>query len=254
LVGAERGITTCIRTDVGVDTLTGQRVGLAEAFNTRFDIYLGNMQNLRTDPAYRPAPNTVQGTRPVANGNGNGNGNNTSAICRTNTSPNSNAMKLPRDTGINSSNPFGTGTWNRALYVSTNHGGTYPTGTNSSSTRYQMYLAEITAARARAAPNNVPLPTRDETGAPMCHTSVSPDPDRRTVIAAAISLSDCETIRGSTRGLVPLEYVKLFMTEKVESPGGASDAEIMVEVVNTAGGVGSGAITGVYNDFVQLYR
>jgi hypothetical protein len=38
----------------------------------------------------------------------------------------------------------------------------------------------------------------------------------------------------------------------VQSAG--SDTDIMVEVVDTAGGVGSGAITGVYNDFIQLYR
>ena len=87
----------------------------------------------------------------------------------------------------------------------------------------------------------------------MCHTSVSPDPDRRTVIAAAVDCS-ANNIRGSASNVVPLEYVKLFMTEPVLSPGGPDDAEIMVEVVNTAGGVGSGAITGVYNDFIQLYR
>ncbi len=252
LVGAENGITSCIRTDTGVTTQPGQRVGLAEAFNTRFDIFPNSMSGERTNPAYRPAPNTVQGTRPIANGNGNGNGNN-SAICRDNNPAASDALPLPRDTGISDANRFGAGSWNRDGYVATNHVGTYPSGTNATSTRYQMYLAEIAAARSRTTPNDVPLPTRNETGAPMCHTSVSPDPDRRTVIAAAV---DCaaNSIRGSTSNVVPLEYVKLFMTEPVLSPGGPDDAEIMVEVVNTAGGVGSGAITGVYNDFIQLYR
>lgn len=243
LVGAERSITSCIRTDAGVTTQPGQRVGLAEAFNTRFDIFQGNMQNLRNNMAYRPAPNTVQGTRPRS-GNCRGNGNQTIA---------SNAMALPRDSSITSTNRFGNGVWNRAGYVNQNHGGVYPAGTNASSTRYQMYLAEIAAAAGRAAPNNVPLPGRNETGAPMCHASVSPDPARRVVIAAAI---DCTTtpISGSTSNIVPLEYVKLFMTEPVRAPGGPEDAEIMVEVVDTAGGLGSGAITGVYNDFIQLYR
>ena len=93
----------------------------------------------------------------------------------------------------------------------------------------------------------------------MCHTlGPSTDPDRRTVIAAAI---DCTTtpVSGNTRGIVPLEYVKLFMTNPVQGGGQGSGADtdpfdILVEVVNTAGGVGSGAITGVYNDFIQLYR
>lgn len=240
LVGAERGITGCIRTDAGVDTQTGQRVGLAEAFNTRFDIFQGSMNGERTIAAYRPAPNTIQGTKPRGGG-----------ACRGNNTDVSAAMPLPRDTNINGSTRFGNGTWNRAGYVTTNHGGSYPAGTSTSSSRYQMYLAEIAAARARSAPNDVPLPGFDETGAPMCHSTVSPDPDRRTVIAAAV---DCtaNAISGNTRNVVPLEYVKLFMTEPVQSAG--SDTDIMVEVVNTAGGVGSGAITGVYNDFIQLYR
>jgi hypothetical protein len=241
LVGAERGITACIRTDAGVDTQTGQRVGLAEAFNTRFDIYRGSMNQESRNPRYRPAPNTVQGTKPRG-----------SASCRGNNTDPSNAMPLPRDAGINVTNRFGNGSWNRTGYVATNHGGIYPTGTNASSTRYQMYLAEIAAARTRAAPNNVPLPTRDETGAPMCHASgPTSDPDRRTVIAAAVDCS-ATPVSGNTRNIVPLEYVKLFMTEPVSSSG--SDTDIMVEVVNTAGGVGSGAVTGVYNDFIQLYR
>ncbi len=240
LVGAERGITACIRTDAGVDTQTGQRVGLAEAFNTRFDMFQGSMNSDRTNPAYRPAPNTVQGTLPRGGGS-----------CRGNNTDPSDAMALPRDTNITGSNRFGDGAWDRAAYVAANHGGSYPGVTNASSSRYQIYLAEIVAARARSAPNNVPLPGYAETGAPMCHTSVSPDPDRRTVIAAAI---DCTTnpISGSTRNVVPMEYVKLFMTEPVQSAG--SDTDIMVEVVESAGGIGAGAITGVYNDFVQLYR
>ncbi|MES2145054.1 MAG: Tad domain-containing protein [Pseudomonadota bacterium] len=242
LVGAERGITACIRTDAGVDTQPGQRVGLAEAFNTRFDIFQGSMNGRRTDPAYRPAPNTVQGTLPRGG-----------QTCRGNNTDVSDAMALPRDNCLISGTcgRFGDGAWNRAAYVARNHRGTYPAGTNASSTRYQMYLAEIAAARGRAAPNNVPLPGFAENGAPMCSPTASPDPDRRTVIAAAIDLAS-NPVSGSTRNVVPLEYVKLFLTEPVQSAG--SDTDIMVEVVDTAGGVGSGAVTGVYNDFVQLYR
>ncbi len=254
LVGAEEGITACIRTDAGVNTQPGQRVGLAEAFNTRFDIYLGSMSGERTNRAYRPAPNTVQGTLPAtnSNGNGNGNGNGNAAACRANNPAASNALPLPRDTGIGVLSRFGNGSWNRAGYVTTNHGGIYPPGTSASSTRYQMYLAEIAAARTRTAPTNVPLPTRNETGAPQCHASgPTSDPDRRTVIAAAI---DCTSIpiSGTTTNIAPLEYVKLFMTEPVQSA--ANNTDILVEVVDTAGGVGSGAVTGVYNDFIQLYR
>jgi hypothetical protein len=242
LVGAETGITACLRTDAGVDTQPGQRVGLAEAFNTRFDIFQGPMSGSRNDPDYRPAPNTIQGTLPRGG-----------ASCRGNNIDPSDAIALPRDNCLiaNTCGRYGNGVWDRAGYVAANHGGIYPPGTNATSTRYQMYLAEIAAARSRAAPDNVPLPGRAEDGAPMCHSSVSPDPDRRTVIAAAI---DCSSIplSGSTSNVVPLEYVKLFMTQPVQSSG--SDTDILVEVVDSAGGVGSGTVTGVYNDFIQLYR
>ena len=241
LVGAERGITRCIRTDrFTLQTQPGQRNGLAAAFNMRFDIYQGNLQQKKTNSSYRPAANTVQGTRGTGN-----------PPCRGNNPPASNAMPLPRDTTITGSNRFGNGSWNRAGYVATNHGGTYPAGTSATSTRYQMYLAEIAAARLRAAPNNVPLPTRNETGAPQCHASVSPDLERRTVIAAAI---DCSAIGtgGGRKTVTPLEYVKIFLTEPVGIQG--NEADIYGEVVGSAGGIGSGATTGVFNDFVQLYR
>ena len=253
LVGAERGITGCIRTDAGVDTKPGQQNGLASAFNTRFDIFQGNMakilDKIPLDLDYRPAPNTVQGTLgTVKKGK---------PTCRGNSPPSSNALPLPRDSCIPAgtcnvypnSPRFGDGSWSWTAYRVTNHGGTYPAGTSATSTRYQMYLAEIATARLRTAPNNVPLPTRNETGAAQCHPNVSPDPDRRTVIAAAIN---CTGDMSGRTSVVPLEYVKLFMTEPVGTSG--SDSDIYVEVVNTAGGVGSGAITGVYNDFIQLYR
>ena len=256
LVGAERAVTTCIRTDQGVDTLTGQRNGLAEAFNTRFDLFVGSMQSYRTDPAYRPAPNTVQGTLAQrGNGNGNGNGNNNNRpACRGNNVDPSDAIALPRDTCIaaGTCGRFGDGNWSRSTYVTRNHGGRYPLGTGPTSTRYAVYLAEIAAARSRAAPNNVPLPGMQETGAPSCHNmGGTADTARRNLIAAAI---DCtaNNIQGNTTGVVPLEYVELFLTEPVGTSG--NDTDIFVEVVGGAGGFGSAAGVGAYRDLVQLFR
>ncbi len=253
LVGAERAVTACIRTDQGVNTLTGQRVGLAEAFNMRFDHFDGNLKKFQDDPAYRPAPNTVQGTLPKSVKNGK---NESRPSCRGNNAEPSDVIALPRDTCIaaGTCGRFGNGNWNRANYVARNHNGTYPLGTDATSTRYQMYLAEIAEAKKRSAPNNVPLPGKLETGAPQCHKlGPTADPDRRTVVAAAI---DCAAndIRGNTSNVIPLEYVQLFMTEPVASPGGGEDAEIMVEVIRSAGGFGSGATVGVYREIVQLYR
>jgi Flp pilus assembly protein TadG len=240
LVGAERGITACIETRAGVDTQPGQRVGLAEAFNTRFDIYQGSMQSRRSDTAYPPAPNTIQGTKPRGGNQ-----------CRGNNTDPSAALPLPRDTCIvnGTCGRFGDGTWNRTAYLNQNHGGALA-GVTSTSTRYQTYLAEI--AKAAANTPAVPLPGFDETGAPQCYTGGAPSvPDRRVVIAAAI---DCtaNNIRGAATNIVPLEYVKLFMTEPVQSA--SSDTDIMVEVLGTAGGAGTGALNGIYQDFIQLYR
>ncbi len=245
LVGAERGITQCIRTDTfTLQTQPGQRNGLAQAFNMRFDNYQGNSNRLSGNASYRPAANTVQGTRVGGSG------------CRSNNPPTSNALTLPRDSNIDPTlqNPirFGNRTYSWANYINTNHGGSFPAGTSATSTRYQMYLAEIAAARSRTAPNNVPLPGRNETGAPSCsRAGASPDLERRTVIAAAIDCSTLGTGGGRTT-VTPLEYVRIFLTEPVGVQG--NEANIWGEVVGTAGGVGSGATTGAFNDFVQLYR
>lgn len=245
LVGAENGITRCVRTDTGLDTLPGQRQGLAEAFNTRFDIFQGSMQQRRNDPAYRPAANTIQGTLPSGPGQ----------MCRGNNVDVSDAMPLPRDACIDSTcGRFGDGNWDRAAYVSQNHAGFYPPGTGPTSSRYDMYLAELAAAASRTAPDNVPLPGFAETGAPQCHMlGPSVDPKRRNINAAAVDCS-ANNIQGSTSDVVPLEFVELFMTEPVRAPGGNDDAEIMVEIVGSAGGIGSGALSGAYRDFIQLYR
>ena len=243
LIGAERAITACIQTDKGLTSDPGQRGGLARAFDFRFDIYQG-ANSYRNDARYRPAPNTIQGTLPQGGGS-----------CRGNNLRVSDAMALPLDNCLQAGNcspypRFGDGNWNRTAYVNKNHRGAFPAGTSLSSTRYQIYLAEIAAARTNTPA--VPLPGFQETGAAMCHPSgATPEADRRTVIAAAV---DCNATRiaGRTENIVPLEYVKLFMIRPINSDN--NDFDIFVEVVNTAGGVGSGAITGVYNDFIQLYR
>lgn len=240
LVGAERAITSCIQTETGLATQPGQRQGLADAFNTRFDIYRGAMQSEKNDINYRPAPNTVQGTAPSG------------GSCRRNNPPASDASPLPRDPEIIAgASRFGSGNWDRAGYVASNHGGSYPLGTDANSTRYEMYLAEIAAMPTNTP--NVPLPLKtQETGLPQCH-NLGPvsDPERRVLVAAAIDCSGLNSPTGSTT-VIPLEYVKVFMTEPVGATG--NDFDIMVEVVDTAGGVGSAGLTGVYQDFIQLYR
>jgi hypothetical protein len=163
-------------------------------------------------------------------------------------------MPLPRDTCITGGTcgRFGDGTWNRTAYFTKNHPGGRPPALNgiANPTRYQTYLAEIDKAKTNTPA--VPLPGFDETGAPQCYTGGAPStPDRRVVIAAAV---DCTAndIRGSSSGIVPVEFVKLFMTEPVQSA--SSNLDIMVEVIGSAGGTGKGIVEAFYQDFVQLYR
>jgi hypothetical protein len=245
LVGAERAITTCVRMDEPLRTRTGQIQGLAGAFNTRFDIFEGPMKNLTGNDDYRPAPNVVQGTVPKGKGQ----------KCRGNNVDPSSAIALPRDSCIDSDScRFGGRDWDRDLYLSTNHGNTNLSVADLNGdgriSRYEVYRAEIQAAGL----NGNILPdlgaTPYESGRPMCHDSRSEDPDRRVMVAAAV---DCTATPPQGQSTVfAVEYVKVFLTEPVGSTG--SDFDIMVEVVDTAGGAGSGGLNGVYQDFVQLYR
>jgi Flp pilus assembly protein TadG len=240
LVGAERAVTSCIETRSTLPTKTGQIQGLAGAFNTRFDIYLGGIGNLDRNPAYRPAPNVVRG---VTTSNGQCAQNNNQLV-------DSQAIALPRDSNVSTSNRFGNGNWDRQTYINTNHLGNPPL--NSGTTRYDMYRAEIAAAGSGAIlPQNPGSPNPYESGRPICHRDGAiNDPERRVLVAAAV---DCNATNPQGQSdVLAVEYVKIFLTEPVGSNG--SDFDIWAEVVGTAGGVGSGALNGVYQDFIQLYR
>jgi Flp pilus assembly protein TadG len=244
LVGAERAVTSCIETRSALPTKTGQIQGLAGAFNSRFDIFLGG-NKYDENPAFRPAPNVVWG-RTTTNGQ-----------CAKNNNQlvTSQAVPLPRDISITGSNRFGTGDWNLSPYLTQNHGTTSfavaDLNSNGKISRYEVYRAEIAAVGT----SNAILPslgTPYETGRPICHKNgFIPDPDRRVVVAAAVECGPGNNPQGQS-DVVAVEFVKMFLTEPVGSNG--SDFDIWAEVVGTAGGAGSGALNGVYQDFVQLYR
>jgi Flp pilus assembly protein TadG len=249
LVGAERGITTCIQLDASLVTRPGQAQGLTEAFNARFDIFQGPMNSYRNRPGYRPAPNVL------------------SDLWSDGSTPSSTPPNLPSDTCVAAGTcRFGDGNWNREGYLAAHHDGQWPIAGDpraaerplrTNATRYDIYQAEIDSARARG---DAGMPTGEgfgNMGRPGNHTDARTaaqratlDPDRRTVIAAAV---DCNNQSMNGRSDVdPLEYVKLFMTEPVRGSG--SDSRIRAEVVSSAGGTGSGAEEGSFRDFVQLYR
>jgi Flp pilus assembly protein TadG len=268
LVGAERGITTCIETTSPLQTRPGQAVGLTEAFNARFDIFDGPMNSYRNNASYRPAPNVLSDEWSAGGGQGGGNGGGQGGGGTSSPTP----PNLPKDSCIAAGScRFGSGDWDRDGYLSTYHGSStaWPIPgdpkpaselpSRSDATRYDIYLSETRSARARNDAGMLTAATYATTpmGRPGNHVSArtaaaraSLDPERRVVIAAAV---DCtgQSMNGRSN-VTALEYVKLFMTEPVRSAG--SDSRILAEIVGSAGGIGSGAVEATNRDFIQLYR
>ncbi len=250
LMGAEGSITQCF-SQRGVDTEPGQKVGITDAsFNVRFDMYSAIMNGKKNDPAYAPAANVIKGV--VPNGGG--------ACVGANPPGSTNTMAMPKDTCFTSGacSRFGDGDWSagRTQYVQWHYSGTDPH--SGASTRYEYYLAELgtpagTPILSGTGWDGQPL---QETGRPQCSGHVSPDPDRRVVIAAGL---DCARYQFSGRSPnIPVEeFFRLFLTQPVGTNGASPPTlDLWAEVVGSAGGPGSGSggSGGIFRDVVQLYR
>ncbi len=266
LIAAEGNLTKCV-SQRGVDTEPGQRNGIGSAiYNSRFDLFLGTMNQLKNDPAYRAGPQVISGWK-AAPGN---------SCLKNNPELSENTMPFPRDDCFDlgtcanlvpeGGGRFGDKRWDtgRDAYMEMNYGrgpdGTLtphpslkeyggeidaPTG----STRYQMYLDEIDKFGSASSflPND-----RDETGVAQCSSPPSDDPERRTFIAAAI---DCvnNPVAGRATDVPVKEFVKVFLFQPLESSTG-TDFDIYVEVVEQVGGAGTGTEEGIFRDVVRLYR
>ena len=267
VLGRRAGTTRCFESS-GVNARPGQMTGAAASgFNTRFDIYL---TNLNPTADFTPAPNVVKGI--VKNGGGGGCiGNNPQAT--------TDSMALPRDNCFDPDSGLCTGTvgdrfgnssaanpqWDRAGYLATNHGSSGWTpplnaGGYSTNTRYGLYLAEIDRANAISATEAIITDTdavAEETGRPYCNTTVPADqlsPQRRLLVAAAI---DCAAnpFNGNAASLPVESYVRVFVTEPVIADGGSNTDVWVEEVELVARGDGSGGTgEGFVHDVVQLYR
>jgi hypothetical protein len=253
LVGAAGPVTQCYDMR-GVDMLPGQRVGIAEAFNVRFDLYDSTMGGERNVAEYAPAPNTIKGYANVRRGNGNG---------QCDIVTDNRSMGLPRDdcmatnTCPSGNSRFGDGTWTqgRAAYVEANYGDGNPATPETdphaiATTRYEYYLSELASRTA----SGILAGGRAETGVAQCHATPSADPNRRVLIAAGIDCSTT-TFTGRATGVPVEQFFRVFMI----GPASRADSEsppnidIMVEVIGSAGGAGSIA-DGSFRDVVQLYR
>ena len=250
LLGGVDVVDQCYGVPGGVDTLPGQRVGLANAaMNTRFDMYTGPFQGAANNPLYAPAPNVIKG---LVGGNGNGNG---AGCVGSNPTPSPDTAKLPQDDCMGAGcGRFGDGNWNtgRANYVATNYGGVDPHP--GAQTRWQYYKAEIDAAGGVASSTSI-LTGLSESGRPSCAPVQAPNAERRVVIAAGI---DCNAnpISGAATGVPVQEYFRLFLTEPVGADSGPNpNFDIWAEIVGSAGNTGGAQTTdGIFRNVVQLYR
>lgn len=228
----------CMSKTSGVNLRTGNIASLRNAFNVRFDIYEGSYKKKKSDPAYAPAANVVKGY----SGNG----------C--NSSPDSDAMALPRDFCFdddscpNMGGRQGDGNWDFAEYVRVNHNaansltinGTiynfdHDAGTVSPSSlpsRYQVYRWEIESG---SIPGDVSYgnASTPEEGTPQCHINgpSTSDIDRRVMYAAVLNCTAIENsvgMNGSVEGLPVETFVKFFITEPM---GKGQDNTLWGEII-----------------------
>ncbi|NNE59156.1 MAG: Tad domain-containing protein [Hellea sp.] len=214
----------CFSKAQGVNLETGNIASLRVALNTRFDMYEGKFKQKKTDADYAPAANVTKGFS----------GNN----C--NSSPDPNAMALPRDKCFyddscpNMNGRQGDGDWDMVSYFEINHnaakkvtieGQQYNlnfnarkvTPKNKLPSRYQVYRWEIDTGSipGKVSYGNSSTP---EEGTPQCHASgASSSPfDRRIMYAAVMNCVEVEAqygLNGSQKNLPVETFVKVFVTE-----------------------------------------
>jgi hypothetical protein len=247
-LGVERSITRCFSRR-GVDVRPGQATGPSESgLNTRFDIYSTSLQSKKNDPDFAPAPNVIKGYKPQGGGS-----------CIGNNPVSSNVADLPQeqcllDGNCSSPSPRFSDSQTvdeagRQAYVQHNYTDAGMTDrTGGATTRYQMYLNEI----ANAAGGDI-LDTSaglEESGRPMCSSHMSPDPDRRVLVAAAV---DCGSLPPGNASNVPvIDFYRIFLSNIAGAP---DPTDVWVEVIEHVDPFGGGPPgSGFAHDFVQLYR
>jgi Flp pilus assembly protein TadG len=247
----------------GVELQTGNIASTAEAMNVRFDIYEGNFDGKKNDPAYRPARNVRKGytgsqcNRTVSY---------TITKSPTDAENLGRPLGLPRDAclytgtctygGAALAGRMGDGNWDFETYWSRTHSVPRPNGWSNSNrpTRYEVYRYEIDNNLVSTATANG---TPSESGAPMCYSgdtdALSDTPDRRVFVGAIINCqaaAEAGQLTGSSGGTIPVEaYAKFFLTEPMDKNDGTIWAE-MIQVVEP----GTAAARNIIRDSVQLMR
>jgi hypothetical protein len=244
-VAVERSITRCFSRR-GVDIRPGQAAGPSESgLNARFDIYTTSLQSQRNNPDFAPAPNVIKGHKPSGGGS-----------CIGNNPTPSNVAELPQAQCLLDENCSGPSVrfsssrtvdeGQRQTYVQQNYTDVgMADKTGGANSRYQMYKNEI----ANSGSGDI-LDTSaglEESGRASCSSTMSPDPDRRVLVAAAV---DCSAMPPGNASNVPvLDFYRIFMTNIAGAP---DPTDVWIEVINPVDPFQAGS--GFAHDFVQLYR
>jgi Flp pilus assembly protein TadG len=232
-------------------TLTIKRgipLTVADAFNTRFDIYAGAMAGNRNDPDYRPAANVRKGF--VGAG---------SAINQCNARPATNwpigsppnqATGLPLDRDWPAMDGrMGNGVWDFDTYWQVNHDAAgrtpplingEPASNSNLPSRYNIYRYEIEQGLVGDRSPGA------ETGDPTCYGGpLANEPDRRVIQTAIVNCVGAALDEQSSAVRV-VAFGKFFMT--LPMPRGSTD--IYAELV----GLVTPGDSSTNFEMVQLYR
>ena len=279
---------TCYRKK-GLDTKPGANVGpVTTGLNTRFGLYPNGQSFPSSEQAYAPDVNVRKGQSQGASsggGNGNGNGNSkgnnggggSGAQC-TGYDPEQNnitfgALPFPEgdtEIDIGGATMSASSAWDIETYWDITHGNyseppeiagyvppslpvtipkSFPNLPGSTTpSRYDVYNYEIDNNLVNdAGPNG-------ETGAPQCQaSSVTPQRDRRTIVAAVV---ECNALQGELQGSatnIPASgFARMFLTRPAIASG--NDRTIAMEVIDIAGDDGLGSMEEFFREEAELVR
>ncbi|KAA2234948.1 pilus assembly protein TadG-related protein [Salinarimonas soli] len=250
----------------GVELRTGNIASVAEAFNTRFDIYEGAFGGVRANASYRPAANVRKGYSGAACSQ-------VIAYDPTERLIGQNGAKglgLPRDNCFLMGNPsgkcptvlaamedrIGDGKWDCRAYWRGNYGGNPPlingktcSDNSNAVSRYEVYRYEIDQnLLATSSPIG-------ERGTPICYAGDrtalnSSSLDRRLITAAILDCGSLGPVSGSSGGPYPVTaFARFFLTEPMDKQTGEVWAEL-VDIIEP----GTPGAREILRDIVQLYR
>ena len=256
------GGTSCRVSRNTISQRTGNVANADDATNTRFDLWSGPFNNASNSASYPPAQNVRKGWKP---------GNGAKGACTaTNVnidpvaSPNLN-NKLGRDSSF--TGRIGNGVWDITTYWKNNYGTTtLPPGLSTSSSRYDVYLFELTHTASGTLTASLPAAAVSqaavggtapgEKGTPQCYSGATlPTYDRRVLYVAIVNCTNLGITGNSGTPFAPVAYGKFFLTEPVSNGDYYSE---LIGLVGTGATIdpGDGSENNSVNvsESVQLYR